>query len=216
MLIDLEEEHHIRTLVERRTRTSAIEGWLEDQKKSRAPLYNYRYAHTKQVVEITRELAMDQIVDGEVLVMAAWLHDIAKPDLGEVENHGEESAKQARQILEDLGTDEEKIEKVQTIIRKHVGLTSEHELTPLEAQLLWEADKLVKLGAIGIIHHIINSIRLYPGIDLRALLEKIDSFIPLASEIKNSMKTHRAIAMAEKRFEHLKQFREMLQNELGV
>lgn len=195
---------------------SAIEGWMKDQKTSRFPLYNYRYVHTKHVVEIIRELARNQTVDEDLLMMAAWLHDIAKPDLRGVENHGEKSAKQAGRILAGLGIDKAKIRLVQTIIPKHVGLTLESELTPLEAQLLWEADKLAKLGIVGTIHFIINSIRLNPGIDLNALQEKMDEFIPLAAKIKNSMRTHRAIEMAKVRFENLKQFCEMLQNELEV
>ncbi len=114
------------------------------------PPVNYRWEHVQAVVKLGVALARLTGADEDVVEAAAWLHDIRKK--GKDDNHGIEGAKAARQIL--LATDfpKEKIEFVSDTINKHVGLYKDEIIEPLEAAVLWDADKLSKLGATSILH----------------------------------------------------------------
>ena len=122
--------------------------WMDAQPDSETPIYNYRYDHVNEVVRVSTHIASRVGADLQVVTMAAWLHDIAKPGIGDVQGHGTKGAKRARTLLLKEGVDNLIIDRVCGAIEKHVGLILEAQLTPLEAQVLWEADKIVKLGAI--------------------------------------------------------------------
>lgn len=204
----------LRDILSERTRVKAMSEWSEIQKESQAPVFNYRLDHVNRVVELVEYLSNGTNADRDILIMAAWLHDIAKPGIGGVENHGAKSANEAGRILKGLGVEESTIVAVKDAIRKHVGLTPQDDLTSIEAQILWEADKLVKIGAVGIIHFVLNAVRIHPGLDSRDMLKSVTEFLPLAEKIKNSMRTNKAKELAKGRYENLKIFRDNLQNEL--
>jgi uncharacterized protein len=82
---------------------------------------------------------------------ATWLHDIAKP---ESQDHGRDGALIARQILANTDFPRDKVEAVAEAIEKHVGLFTEERVEPLEAAVVWDADKLSKLGATAVLHFV--------------------------------------------------------------
>lgn len=204
----------IRESVEKLTINASRQEWSSIQKKSTLPIFNYRLNHVEQVVVLVRILSKQSNVNKEILTMAAWLHDIAKPGLDGPKNHGKKSANLARNILEVMSLDHEEIKQISEIIEKHVGLTLDGPLKPLEAQFLWEADKLSKLGATGIIHYIINGIRLKPGKSLGELSKELSDFMRLAERIATSMHTEKAKEIAEERLKTMKSFAESLEKEL--
>ncbi|MHA1858039.1 MAG: hypothetical protein ACTSUU_01175, partial [Candidatus Thorarchaeota archaeon] len=114
------------------------------------------------------------------------------------------------------GVDEERISAVQYAIRSHVGLVRDSPLDTLEAQVLWEADKLVKLGVVGLLHFVLNGIRLQPGMTLSDMAARIREYLPLAAKIAGSMQTETAKAMARERLAELKRISESLDRELSV
>ena len=114
---------------------------------------NYRWEHVQAVVRLGRQLARLTGADGEVVEAAAWLHDIRKK--GRNDNHGAEGAEAARQILVTTDFPGDKIDLVSDAIYKHVGLYKDEIIEPLEAAVLWDADKLSKLGAASILHFFI-------------------------------------------------------------
>ncbi|MBK8051374.1 MAG: hypothetical protein IPK16_32305 [Anaerolineales bacterium] len=96
--------------------------------------------------DIVGALACDRNRCGPRIVEAAAWHDIRKGD----PNHGVAGAKEAKKILERTDFPAEKIPVVVDAIAQHVGLYRPPEATPLEpleAAVLWDADKLSKLGA---------------------------------------------------------------------
>jgi putative nucleotidyltransferase with HDIG domain len=115
---------------------------------------DYRWEHVQAVVATALRLAQQVGADQQVVEAAAWLHDIAKDirDGDQREHHGQAGAKLARAVLADSDFDADKIEAVAEAIVKHVGLVSERLVEPLEAAVLWDADKLTKLGNIGALH----------------------------------------------------------------
>jgi HD superfamily phosphodiesterase len=209
-------ERTLEKIIEDRTRPYAVQEWREAQAKSELPLYDYRLGHVRQVVALVKKIGPTVDADMEVLTLAAWLHDIAKPGLGGVSDHGLEGAKIASAILHNLNVSEGTIERVIDVIRKHVGLTLENPLEPVEAQVLWEADKLDKLGIAGLLHFVLNGILIKPGMDSNAIALKVRSYLPLAERIAASMSIEISKKIATERLEHLRITSEYLSNELAL
>ncbi len=116
--------------------------------------FNYRWEHVQAVVTTAQRLATLVGADEQVVEAAAWLHDVAKgvkDDQGQ-DRHGHVGAERAETLLSHTDFPSAKIPAVADAIRKHVGLVNEAPVKPLEAAVLWDADKLTKLGALGIVH----------------------------------------------------------------
>lgn len=113
------------------------------------PLFNYRWEHVQAVHSVAVELARLTGADQEVVEAAVWLHDIAKE---EGSNHPQAGAAYARRFLPQTDFPEEKIDVVAQVIADHMGLWREEPLQQLESQVLWDADKLAKLGLTAAFH----------------------------------------------------------------
>lgn len=197
-------EEKLEALLSSQCAAVARDEWTKAQPSALVPLFDYRFDHVGQVVQISKYLAQQTGANLDVVTMAAWLHDISKPGIGGDSNHGEASAIAAREILTKEGIDRITIDRVCDAIRMHVGLTLDGPLTTPEAQALWEADKLVKLGIVGLVHYILNGIKLKPGMDMEGIAREIRGFIPLAERIAASMSTQAAKQVAGSRLQHLK------------
>jgi hypothetical protein len=204
MKTDIEER--LKRIVEVSTKKAAINEWKETSETQSQPLYNYRLDHIEEVVILARYLASDLDVDMDVLILSAWLHDLAKPGVGGIstQHHGVASAMLAEDILTEEGIDSETVSKVSDVIRKHVGLTLKEPLDPIEAQILWEADKILKLGIIGFIQGLLNGVRLFPGRGLEEIAKNLHDFLPLATDIANSIETKKGRVLADERLNTLK------------
>jgi uncharacterized protein len=116
-------------------------------------LYDYRWEHVQAVVRVAARLAEQAGADREVVEAAAWLHDVAKGKGRR--GHGAEGAIEARRILAKTDYPAHKVEAVADAIAKHVGLSRDEPdapLEPIEAAVIWDADKLTKLGATTVLH----------------------------------------------------------------
>lgn len=207
-------EEKLEAIVSSQSAPVARDEWTNAQPSALAPLFDYRFDHVSQVVRMSKLLATQTGANLAIVTMAAWLHDVSKPGIGGDSNHGETSAAAAREILSKEGVDRPTIDKVCDTIRRHVGLTLEGPLATPEAQALWEADKLVKLGIIGLVHYILNGIKLRPGMDMDGVASEIRGFMPLAERIAASMNTPPARQIATSRLQHLKTVSGFLDAEL--
>lgn len=92
-------------------------------------------------------------IDKDVLKTSALLHDIARViednDSTGVVDHAVLGAEMSERILTKLGYDEEKIKKIIHCIASH-RFRSDHRPHSREAQILFDADKLDILGAVGL------------------------------------------------------------------
>ena len=113
------------------------------------PGFNYRWEHVQAVVKLAVRLARLTGADKDVVEAAAWLHDVAKEKGAK---HPEEGAKVARKLLPKTDFPAEKIEAVAQAVTQHMGLWREQPLTNLEAMVLWDADKLAKIGLTAARH----------------------------------------------------------------
>lgn len=110
--------------------------------------------HTLRVYNTCFELAEgNPEVDFEVLKFAALLHDIGGQkeiqDKSGKTDHALVGAEMAQSILEQIGLPEEKIKHVKDCITSHRFKTDNQPKT-IEAKILFDADKLDAIGAIGI------------------------------------------------------------------
>lgn len=126
--------------------------------------FSYRWEHVQQVVRNGAWLSTQYPeADADVVIAACWLHDVRKVE----KSHAEKGALFARQLLRTLDFPQFKIPRVAQAISIHEGLfrpaddwrDSSNEpfraappLRPLEAAILWDADKLSKLGPISHFH----------------------------------------------------------------
>lgn len=116
-----------------------------------APTHDWH--HVERVVENAETLAgrTDQTVDEDVLLGAAWLHDIGRKreSDGEIADHAEWGAAEARRILETQGVDPATVDAVAHCIRAH-RFSNDVEPESREAKLLSDADNLDAIGAVGL------------------------------------------------------------------
>ena len=112
--------------------------------------FNYRWEHVTTVVTLALRLAELTGADTETVEAAAWLHDVCKFTDGE--QHPAAGAAFARDFLPTTDFPQAKIEAVAAAIADHMGLWRDEPLTLLESQVLWDADKLAKIGLTAVFH----------------------------------------------------------------
>jgi uncharacterized protein len=112
--------------------------------------FNYRWEHVTTVVTLALKLAELTGADAEIVEAAAWLHDVRK--YKDRDRHPLTGADFAREFLPTTDFPPEKIEAVAQAIADHMGLWRDEPLTVLESQVLWDADKLAKIGLTAIFH----------------------------------------------------------------
>ncbi len=124
--------------------------WTEEelawQREAGCPVqFRFRWEHVQQVVQEAQNLARLLHADQDIVTAAAWLHDICKME----PNHGVRGAEAAAEFLIGTSFCPTKIPAVDHAIRHHAGLfrrPGAAPLTPVGTAILWDADKLTKLG----------------------------------------------------------------------
>lgn len=110
------------------------------------------FMHTERVLNIVFKISEEEDVDLEVLKVATLLHDIGRKRENETNGricHAQEGVELAREILEEFGYSKEKIEKVCHCIECHRSRKNKIPES-IEARILFDADKIDGMGAIGV------------------------------------------------------------------
>lgn len=131
--------------------------------------FNYRWEHVITVVHLAIRLAELTGADLEVVEAAAWLHDIRK-ETGS--RHPAEGAAYARRFLPQTDFPPQKIERVAYAIEMHMGLWRDEPLTDLEAMVLWDADKLAKIGLTAVFHWTGGSLAGFQPVTTQEIIER--------------------------------------------
>ena len=182
------------------------------------------FDHVLRVYHMAERLAQIEGADVEIVRVASLLHDAqgsatAGGDIGRF-NHQHASAEFARQVLESEGWPEEKIAAVQHCIRAHRFRDGSEPPRTLEAKILFDADKLDVLGAIGIVRVVAYAVvagqPIYtePSARFLATGEKepgeahssYHEYLFKLSKIKDRLHTSTARALAEDRHRFLEGF----------
>jgi uncharacterized protein len=114
---------------------------------------SHGWDHAERVWNLCKHIGSVEGGDLEILRPAAYLHDIGRPEEkasgGEV-CHAVAGAARARLILQEQGCDTIIVEKVVHCIASHRFRRNGEQPGTLEARVLFDADKLDAIGAVGI------------------------------------------------------------------
>ncbi len=119
-------------------------------------------AHIQRVAALAERIATAEGADREIVRAAAYLHDATERqevDPLDRKDHHLTAARLAAEILRQAGWAEERIAAVQHCIRAHRFRNSQEAPQTLEAKVVFDADKLDAIGAIGVARAIARSIQ---------------------------------------------------------
>ncbi len=106
------------------------------------------YYHIEAVVKNAQILAQKFGADEEIVIISAWLHDIASiTDYSLYEMHHIHGANIAENILKQFNYEEEKINKVKECILNHRGSVNNTKLT-IEEKCVADADAISHFDSI--------------------------------------------------------------------
>jgi uncharacterized protein len=190
------------------------------------------FDHVLRVYHTAERLAAAEGADLEIVHAAALLHDAqGSAPGGESEsdraNHHQQSAGFARQVLEAEGWPEERIAAVEHCIRAHRYRDRSEPPRTLEAQIIFDSDKLDVLGAIGAARTIA-----YAALDGQPIISEpsprflasgekepgephssYHEFLFKLRHVKERMFTRSGKALAEERHQYLEEFYNRLASE---
>jgi uncharacterized protein len=113
---------------------------------------SHDWEHTQRVHSLCMHIAQVEGADMEVIEIAACLHDVGRSYQDESKGsvcHAEKGAEMAQSLLEDYPISRERKANIIHCIRSH-RFRSNYKPETLEAKILFDADKLDAIGAIGI------------------------------------------------------------------
>lgn len=165
--------------------------------------FDYRWEHVQSVVKLALELGRELSADLEVVEAAAWLHDIRKLEA----DHAKAGAGAAAAILAVSDFPAAKISQVVQAIHQHEGLVRDEgapPLQPLEAAILWDADKLSKIGVSALFFA--AGLPRYSGRSQSDRLDELESFtLRVLAQTVHSMNTAPARRRARERYVRMTQ-----------
>ncbi len=113
---------------------------------------SHAWDHTLRVYRLCDRIGAAEGVDLDVVLAAAYLHDIGRihqDDSNGALCHAEKGAHMARTIVERLALSESQKQNILHCIRSH-RFRSDHPPQTPEARVLFDADKLDSIGAVGV------------------------------------------------------------------
>ncbi len=177
-----------------------------------------KFGHQPRLLTLTETIGADLVHDRDIVVAAAWLHDLGvfaghRPeDPGELAHwdHVAYACSQAPDILHNAGFPEDKIPSVLAAIRQH---QPGDEPETIEAIILRDADILEQLGAVGILR-IVSKVgrdtRFPRFTDAVAVLQRNLDVLP------GKLRLESARRLAAPRIAILRQFLEAVHDESGA
>lgn len=113
---------------------------------------SHDWDHTRRVHKLCMKIGKVEGADLNVLSIAAYLHDLGRSfqdnSKGEI-CHAEKGAEIAAEILEELDLPEKQKENIIHSVKAH-RFRGNNKPETLEAKVLFDADKIDSIGAIGI------------------------------------------------------------------
>ena len=113
---------------------------------------SHNWDHTLRVSRLCERIGSAEGVDLDVVMIAAYLHDIARSCQDESNGavcHAEKGARMAAPIVEKLALSGARKKNILHCIRSHRFRGNHRPRTP-EARVLFDADKIDAIGAIGV------------------------------------------------------------------
>ena len=182
------------------------------------------FDHVLRVLALAERIGQAEGAAMEIVRAAALLHDVARAEEERTGAcHAKVGAEQARQIL--AGHPADKVEAVAQAIASHRFRSNEVVPQTLEAKVLYDADKLDAIGAIGIARAYAlagrRGQRLWAKTPSGSLAESqptdhtpVHEFTFKLSQLKDALFTATARQIAEERHRYLVEFFARLEEEV--
>lgn len=113
---------------------------------------SHRWDHTLRVMKLSEHLAQAEGADMEIVRISALLHDIGRIKEDHTNgaiDHAVEGAEMAKRILQEFEIEPGKLENILHCIETH-RFRGKRKPGTGEAKVLFDADKLDSIGAVGI------------------------------------------------------------------
>jgi len=181
----------------------------------RAPYYNYRIEHVRQVERDALRLLDEVGGDRDVVLASVWIHDRFQPQFSGPD-HSALGAQWARQHLGSTGFPHHKVDQVSFSVAMHSNEPRTVPPTAKEARLLWDADVLGKMGAASVVVFLC-SMPAFPHdvVTHSSLAERGLQRLDEARSIINSFYFQPSRDWAEERLRTKQQFYQALAREVG-
>ena len=169
----------------------------------------HRFDHIERVMQNARAIAATlEGVDYEILELAVLLHDVEQP-AGKKSEHVELSLRAAEIILKQAACPDDRAKKVLSVIAEH---STEHVRTiqpsTAEAKILFDADKLDGLSAVGIA----RVFALFGQMD-RAPVEAIEWYKQKVEVALEYIQTAEGRRLCDSRLPYVQQFLSQLESD---
>ncbi|EST55448.1 hypothetical protein T458_06630 [Brevibacillus panacihumi W25] len=174
------------------------------------------WEHNLRVIGMCERIGRVEGAQMTVLRLAALLHDIGRAEERRTgECHAEISARHAQELLQREGRESGQIEQIQAAILAH-RFRKERPPVTLEEKILFDADKLDSIGAIGVARAFAYSGVLGQPIDTKDPGQHTPQkeFEWKLSRIKDKLYTSTARQIAEERHRFMTQFFEQWEEEV--
>jgi len=188
---------------------------------------SHDWQHTERVYNLCMHIGVKENADLGILKLAALLHDVGREcqdkTNGEV-CHAEKGAYLASEVMERHDVDKEKVKEVIHCIECH-RFRGDRIPQSKEAKVLYDADKLDSIGAVGIGRAFLfaGEVGAYlhnVGVDIEKTkpYTKEDTayreFAVKLSKVKDSMLTEEGKRLAEERHHYMEEFFNRLNREV--
>ena len=154
------------------------------------PAYDavHGFDHIERVYGLCRQIGEKEGADMKIVLAAALLHDSqgSHPQKGARNDHHIKSAEFANEVLTAEGWQDNRIQAVQHCIRAHRYRRGREAPETLEAKVLFDADKLDVIGAVGVVRALAYAFQ----VQQPAFLEPSESF--LKEQVKEEGEGHSA------------------------
>jgi uncharacterized protein len=187
---------------------------------------SHDWDHTLRVCRLCKTIGYEEEADMDVLLSAAYLHDIGRSNQDDSKGkicHAEAGAKLAASILKSMGFSRHRLQNIIHCIRAH-RFRGNQAPESIEAKILYDADKLDSIGAVGVARAFLFAGEL--GARLHNPHIRIETAPPYSindtgfrefkiklSKIRNRMKTATGKKMARDRHDFMETFFNRLQDE---
>ena len=180
---------------------------------------SHDWSHTERVHNLCMHIGKKENADLYILSLSAFLHDIGRGQQDKTNGsicHGERGATMARELLERHNLDQRTIGKIIHCIENHRFRGAKVPRTK-EAQVLYDADKLDSIGAVGIARAFA-----FGGFKNRPLWREDDDgehttlqeFRVKLVKVKDTLFTHTARQIAQERHQYMVGFFEQMAAEV--
>jgi uncharacterized protein len=188
---------------------------------------SHSWEHAWRVTRMASHLAKAEKAEPFIVMVSAILHDIAREDEHKSKGkicHAEKGSYMAREFLLAQGLDSMLAERIAQCIREH-RFRGNHKPSTLESRILYDADKLDSLGAVGIGRAFLFSGEV--GARLHVNVPKFEATLAYSENdtayreyrvklkfLKNKMLTREGKKIARERHQFMKKFFDRFHREL--